>query len=99
MPSRGSVRQFVLERDGYRCQYCGAPAVHVDHIIPRALRRRHRLADNDPAYMAAACSTCNWRKGTRKLATAAWADRLHELPGRGWRVWHGDPESLRSVVR
>jgi 5-methylcytosine-specific restriction endonuclease McrA len=28
------VRAHVLERDGWRCTVCGAPAVEVDHLIP-----------------------------------------------------------------
>ena len=89
----------MLERDGCRCQYCGAPAVHVDHIIPKALRRRHHIADDDVRYLTSACAVCNWRKLTRRLAPVAWAERLHELPGTGWRIWRGDVETLHEVVK
>jgi len=66
MPVRGVTRLLVLTRDGWRCQYCGMPAIHVDHVVPKALRRRHHIDDSDPAYLAAACGPCNWRKGTRR---------------------------------
>ena len=39
-PRNGSTRSWrrvraqALERDGYRCQACGAPATEVDHLLP-----------------------------------------------------------------
>lgn len=26
------------------CAYCGAPAVHADHVVPKSLRKTHRAA-------------------------------------------------------
>jgi len=91
--------QQVLERDSHRCQYCGGRAIHADHLIPVALRRRHHLSSTDIDFMTAACGPCNWRKGTRRLVPVSWADRLTELPGRGWRTWDGSVEALRVVVK
>lgn len=54
---REKVRPAVLERDGYRCQVCGAPAEHVDHIV--------RVCDggtDDPANLRATCAACNLRR-------------------------------------
>ena len=28
------LRQRILERDAYTCRNCGAPATHVDHLVP-----------------------------------------------------------------
>ena len=53
-------RQGVLRRDGYRCGYCAAAAVTIDHILPRS-RRGQNTWDNT----VAACSGCNQRKGDR----------------------------------
>ena len=70
------------------CAYCGkARAIHKDHIVPKALRRRHGGWDD---VTVPACGPCNWRKGTLRLVPPSWADRLHELPGvKPWRVWDG----------
>ena len=34
------TRRAVFARDGWACQYCGAPAENLDHVIPRPSRRR-----------------------------------------------------------
>lgn len=56
-----SLRIEVLERDGYRCVYCGASAaearLHVDHFIPRHLGGWDGL-DN----LLTACQDCNLGK-------------------------------------
>lgn len=59
----------ILERDQYRCQYCGldggasfenALAMSVDFVVPRA-----RKGKKDPANLAACCRSCNMIKGTK----------------------------------
>ena len=61
-------RWQVLERDGHRCQYCGAPAPEVrlvvDHIIPLVDGGTHDL-DN----LITACSECNAGKGRLRLVS------------------------------
>ena len=61
-----AVRFKILQRDGFRCQYCGRtpPAVvlHVDHVVA--------VADgggNDEENLVAACSDCNHGKFTRAI--------------------------------
>ena len=44
----------VMQRDGYRCRYCGNPADCIDHIVPVSYRSDNRLAN-----LAAACTPCN----------------------------------------
>jgi len=53
------VRASVLARDDYTCRYCGQPADTVDHVHPVALG-----GSSDPANLAAACRSCNGRKGS-----------------------------------
>lgn len=80
------------------CAYCGIePAIHLDHVVPKSLRKTHRAAyDALPPELKAtvrACFSCNLRKGTRRLAPPSWAghvDTLNTLlPGTAWRVWRG----------
>jgi 5-methylcytosine-specific restriction endonuclease McrA len=59
----------ILERDDYRCQYCGldgrasfenALVMRVDFVVPRA-----RKGKKDPGNLVACCTPCNTIKGTR----------------------------------
>lgn len=59
----------ILERDQYRCRYCGldgnesfenALAMSVDFVMPRA-----RKGKKDPQNLVACCRTCNTIKGKR----------------------------------
>lgn len=60
------LRFTILERDGFRCRYCGAPApdvrLSVDHILPVAAG-----GTDDPLNLAAACQDCNLGKSDRVL--------------------------------
>jgi hypothetical protein len=90
--------QRILERDDWQCAYgtyCER-ATHADHIVPVALRRRHKGFDTDE-FLVAACKRHNWLKGTRRLAPVGFD--LSLLPSTGWRHWAGDVESLRTVVK
>jgi 5-methylcytosine-specific restriction endonuclease McrA len=59
----------ILERDHYRCQYCGldgmatfdnALAMSVDFVVPRA-----RKGKKEPRNLVACCRACNMIKGRR----------------------------------
>ena len=55
-----NIRERVLRRDGYICQYCGQEADTVDHVIPR------RLGGNDnDQNLVSSCRRCNLAKGGR----------------------------------
>lgn len=66
---RWGVRFRILERDGFRCHYCGTPAKEsplvVDHVVPLALG-----GEDHPRNMAAACRPCNGGKSDRLLEIA-----------------------------
>src|ERR1700733_9095815 len=47
-------RRSVFARDGHRCQYCGAQAENIDHVVPRSRGGPHAW-DN----VVAACRRCN----------------------------------------
>ena len=55
-------RRAVFARDGHRCQYCGASAENIDHVIPRSKGGPHSW-DN----VVAACRPCNTAKRDRLL--------------------------------
>lgn len=74
------VRAAVLQRDRYRCRWCGGDADTVDHLVPLA----HGGPRLDPANLAAACRPCNSRRGatTRRARPvhATRGDDRHESP-------------------
>jgi 5-methylcytosine-specific restriction endonuclease McrA len=54
------TRRAVFARDEWTCQYCGAAAENVDHVIPRSRGGEH-VWEN----VVAACRRCNSRKENR----------------------------------
>jgi 5-methylcytosine-specific restriction endonuclease McrA len=55
-------RRAVFARDGHRCQYCGASAENIDHVVPRSRGGTHTWEN-----VVAACRRCNTRKEDRLL--------------------------------
>ena len=55
-------RRAVFLRDGGRCQYCGAKAESIDHVIPRSRGGEHTWEN-----VVAACERCNSSKRDRFL--------------------------------
>lgn len=53
-------REFVLERDNYKCQYCGEVAEHVHHEKPQKLEPFFSL---DPDYAWSCCKKCHYKNG------------------------------------
>jgi len=64
-----SLRFKVLNRDGFRCKYCGSTAeeapLHVDHVVPIARGGKTRLSN-----LVTSCSPCNLGKSTKLLEVA-----------------------------
>ena len=63
----------ILERDDYKCRYCGldgratfenALTMRVDFVVPRA-----RKGKKDPNNLVACCTPCNTIKGTKVYAS------------------------------
>ena len=59
-------RRGVFLRDRNICQYCGAAAENVDHVIPRSRGGPHEWEN-----VVAACRRCNSRKKDRTPAEAS----------------------------
>ncbi len=55
-------RRGVFARDGHRCQYCGASAESIDHVVPRSRGGEHTWEN-----VVAACRPCNVHKRDRLL--------------------------------
>jgi len=55
-----TFRQFVLERDDYKCQYCDDPATIVHHERPQKLEPFFAL---DPDFAWSCCEKCHYEKG------------------------------------
>jgi 5-methylcytosine-specific restriction endonuclease McrA len=75
-------RRAIFLRDGHRCQYCGAAAENIDHVIPRSRGGPHAW-DN----VVAACRPCNARTEDRQLSEVT-SMRLRRPPvAPSGRVW------------
>lgn len=59
------VREYLLEKWGRKCAYCGVKDVslEVEHIVPRS-----RGGSNRVSNLALACNTCNQQKGNQTAA-------------------------------
>lgn len=66
-------RRAVFLRDDHMCQYCGAMAENIDHVIPRSKGGLH-VWEN----VVAACRHCNATKENRTPAEAGL--RLRRFP-------------------
>lgn len=59
------VREYLLEKWGRRCAYCGATNVplEIEHIIPKGRGGTDRVSN-----LTLACHACNLKKGTQTAA-------------------------------
>jgi len=58
------VREYLLEKWGRRCAYCGAKdgPLEIEHILCRARGGKHRVSN-----LTLACEPCNVKKGTQLI--------------------------------
>lgn len=79
-------RRAVFARDGNRCQYCGATAENIDHVVPRSKGGSHTWEN-----VVAACRPCNTRKEDRLLhETGLTLRRVPAAPRHGTWVLAAD---------
>ena len=84
------TRRAVFARDDWRCQYCGATAENLDHVIPKSRGGTHTW-DN----VVAACRRCNSKKENRSFQDAGLRlARTPIAPADGFRLSLGrlEPE-------
>ena len=72
------TRPAVFARDGNRCQYCGAVAECLDHVVPRSKGGVHAWEN-----VVACCRECNVRKADHHLVeTSMQLARTPQVPRR-----------------
>jgi 5-methylcytosine-specific restriction endonuclease McrA len=82
------TRRAVFARDEWVCQYCGAAAENVDHVIPRSRGGAHAW-DN----VVASCKRCNTRKRNRLYhEVGLHLSRRPAIPKDGFRLSLGKLE-------
>jgi 5-methylcytosine-specific restriction endonuclease McrA len=87
-PRAPLTRRAVFARDGWACQYCGATAENLDHVIPRSRGGEH-VWEN----VVAACRRCNAKKENHLLADVGLSlARRPFAPSDGFRLSLGRPE-------
>lgn len=78
-------RKAVFVRDNYKCQYCDAKAVEIDHVYPKCLGGRDTWEN-----LVAACRDCNGRKADRTLKELNGTMQLRRKPfaptGTNWVI-------------
>jgi 5-methylcytosine-specific restriction endonuclease McrA len=84
------TRRAVFARDHWTCQYCGAPAENLDHVVPKSRGGTHTW-DN----VVAACRRCNSKKENRLIEDVGlYLARRPLAPSDGFRLALGrlEPE-------
>jgi 5-methylcytosine-specific restriction endonuclease McrA len=95
----------ILERDDYRCQYCGldgresfenALVMRVDFVVPRAKKGK-----KDPKNLVACCGPCNTIKGTRVYKSFDHAKEYvlatREELRKAWQAKQARPPAARAA--
>lgn len=88
-PISKKLRFEVLQRDGFRCQYCGADSdnaeLHLDHVIPVSAG-----GENDLWNLLTSCSACNLGKRdgqTDKVLVKDWMITADSFEWREGDIW------------
>ncbi|MGW6337224.1 HNH endonuclease [Nocardia rhamnosiphila] len=86
VPYRARVpmtRAALMQRDRYRCGYCGGKAETIDHVVPRSRGGEHSWEN-----CVASCAPCNHRKADKLLSELGWTLRAPLISPKGphWRL-------------
>nr|WP_074955520.1 RNA-guided endonuclease IscB [Alicyclobacillus macrosporangiidus] len=84
------VREYLLEKWGRKCVYCGAEDVplEVEHVVPRSRGGTDRVSN-----LTVACHECNQAKGNQSLE-----EFLHHDPERLRQIKAGLKTSLKGAA-
>lgn len=70
----GTLRQRVLDRDGWTCAYCGKTLTGSDATVDHITAKDNGGEDAE-WNLAAACLACNGRKSNKTLIRMPWYNR------------------------
>ena len=88
----GGQRKFVLERDSYRCRYCGVSLMNktavIDHVRPWKYGGKTKTWN-----LVSACEDCNGKKLNKRGWKPAKLEHLQYYAGRS------DLEEMDSHLR
>jgi 5-methylcytosine-specific restriction endonuclease McrA len=76
-----TIRNFVRDRAGNRCEYCGLPQSAIPYLtfpIDHIRAQQHGGSD-DPSNLALACGHCNAHKGPNLSGIDPETDQTVEL--------------------
>lgn len=84
------VREYLLEKWGRKCCYCGAQNVplQIEHLSPKSQGGSNRISN-----LALACAACNQKKGAQDIRTF-----LQKQPERLARILKHSKASLRDAA-
>jgi hypothetical protein len=95
-----SLRQFVRERAGNRCEYCHLPdaavpsaAFHLEHIVAR----QHGGSDG-PANRSWCCHRCNLHKGPNLSGRDPLTRKIVRLFNPRRQAWHRHFKWIGAVL-
>jgi len=58
---RQDVRSFIMNRDNFKCRFCGSTDnLTIDHIIPVVI---NGIESNHPDNFRVLCKSCNFHRG------------------------------------
>lgn len=72
-PKRKIKTFFILERDNFRCVYCGKSSIEdgvkleVDHLVPSSITNLELIDEKDD-MLVTSCSECNHQKSDSILS-------------------------------
>ena len=70
-PNIRAIKDFIFQRDNYRCHYCGDEATQIDHIVPQSLG-----GTNITTNLVASCARCNNLKGNSCYECPKWREKI-----------------------
>lgn len=90
------TRRGVFARDEWTCQYCGAEAENLDHVVPKAKKGPHSWTN-----IVASCKRCNDKKGDKSLKESGMTlKRKPQVPsGSVWLTMRrGSPDEWQAYL-
>lgn len=90
------IREYILERDGRQCAYCGAEnmPLQIEHIIPKSRGGHNRVTN-----LTVSCGPCNQAKGAQTAAELGYPAIQTQVNQRSMRAVAAVNATRNRVVR